>query len=166
MSLMMTRLQYAIYCVFNRNPFKHADWLRKHHIFAKIGKNVRYGPWFIPSDASHIWLHNNITVASNVDFMCHDTINMVISQIPNNPYLEKGKTLKNLQEPIEIFDNVFIGDRSIICPGVHIGPNVVVSAGSVVMKDIPPDSVVNGNPAKIIGRFSVLARIRVIQWEN
>lgn len=46
--------------------------------------------------------------------------------------------------------NCFIGGESIILPGITIGDNCVIGAGSVVTKDVPPRSVVAGNPAKII----------------
>lgn len=52
--------------------------------------------------------------------------------------------------PIVIKDNVFIGARSIILKGVTIGECSVIGAGSVITKDIPPYSLVGGNPAKII----------------
>ena len=52
--------------------------------------------------------------------------------------------------PITIGDNVFIGARSIILKGVTIGEGSVVGAGSVVSKDVPPYTVVCGNPAKIV----------------
>lgn len=53
--------------------------------------------------------------------------------------------------PVKIDDYVFIGARSIICKGVHIGECSIVSAGSVVIKDIPPYEVWGGgNPAKFI----------------
>jgi acetyltransferase-like isoleucine patch superfamily enzyme len=51
---------------------------------------------------------------------------------------------------ITIHDNCFIGKGSTIMPGVSIGPNAVVAAGSVVTKDVPPDTVVGGVPAKVI----------------
>ena len=54
---------------------------------------------------------------------------------------------------IEIKDNVFIGTDAIILPGVTIGPNVLVSAGSVVNKDIPPNSCVAGIPARFYKKF-------------
>lgn len=57
--------------------------------------------------------------------------------------LEYGK-------PVNIGDNVWIGGRSIINPGVTIGDNVVVASGSVVTKDVPSNVLVGGNPAKII----------------
>jgi acetyltransferase-like isoleucine patch superfamily enzyme len=49
-----------------------------------------------------------------------------------------------------IGNNCFIGGQSLILPGVTIGDNCVVGAGSVVTKDVPPRSVVAGNPAQII----------------
>ena len=52
--------------------------------------------------------------------------------------------------PITIGDNVWIGGRSIIHPGVTIGDHSVVSAGSVVMSDVPANVVVAGNPARAV----------------
>lgn len=52
--------------------------------------------------------------------------------------------------PITIGNNVFIGARSIILKGVTIGEGSVVGAGSVVSKDVPPYTVVCGNPAKVV----------------
>jgi acetyltransferase-like isoleucine patch superfamily enzyme len=49
-----------------------------------------------------------------------------------------------------IGDNTFIGMRCIILPGVEIGKNVIVGAGSVVTKDVPDNVVVGGNPAQVI----------------
>ena len=53
-------------------------------------------------------------------------------------------------KPVTIGDNVWLGGRSVIAPGVTIGNNVVVAAGAVVVKDVPDNVVVGGNPAKII----------------
>lgn len=57
--------------------------------------------------------------------------------------LEYGK-------PVTIGNNVWIGGRAIINPGVTIGDNVVIASGAVVTKDIPDNVVVGGNPARII----------------
>lgn len=51
---------------------------------------------------------------------------------------------------VEIGDQAFIGMRSIIMPGVTIGAGAIVAAGSVVVKDVPADTVVGGNPATVI----------------
>lgn len=55
---------------------------------------------------------------------------------------------------VTIEDNVFVGAGVIILPGVTIGKNSIIGAGAVVAKDIPEDSVVVGNPAKVIGSAS------------
>jgi len=52
--------------------------------------------------------------------------------------------------PIVIADNVWVGDRAMICKGVRIGANSIVGAGAVVTHDIPGNSVVAGNPARIV----------------
>ena len=53
-------------------------------------------------------------------------------------------------EPITIEDNVWIGGGAIVCPGVTIGENSVIGAGSVVTRDIPANVVAVGNPARVI----------------
>jgi acetyltransferase-like isoleucine patch superfamily enzyme len=54
---------------------------------------------------------------------------------------------------VVIGKNVWIGANSVILPGVTIGDNSVIGAGSIVVKDVPPYSVVVGNPAKIIKQY-------------
>ena len=56
-----------------------------------------------------------------------------------------GKT-----KPITLEENVWIGDRAVVGKGVTIGKNSIVAAGAVVVKDVPENVVVGGNPAKII----------------
>jgi acetyltransferase-like isoleucine patch superfamily enzyme len=56
-------------------------------------------------------------------------------------------------KPITIGDNVWIGGRAIVYPGVTIGAHSVVAAGSVVTSDVPPCTVVAGNPARRVGQL-------------
>jgi acetyltransferase-like isoleucine patch superfamily enzyme len=59
-------------------------------------------------------------------------------------------------------DDVWIGGNSVIIQGLHIGTHCIIASGSVVTRDIPPYSVVAGNPAKIIKRFN----FETNQWEK
>ena len=59
--------------------------------------------------------------------------------------LPVGKSLEVVLE-----DNVWIGDSAIVNKGVRIGKNSIVGAGSIVVKDVPPNVVVAGNPAKVV----------------
>ncbi len=52
--------------------------------------------------------------------------------------------------PIVLEENVWIGDGTIVCKGVRIGANTVVGAGSVVVQDLPPNSIAAGNPARVV----------------
>ena len=53
-------------------------------------------------------------------------------------------------KPITIGEDVWLGGRVVVCPGVTIGARSVIGAGSVVTKDIPPDVFAAGNPCKVI----------------
>ena len=55
---------------------------------------------------------------------------------------------------ITVGDNVWIGGNTVICPGIHIGSNVVIGAGSVVTRDIPDWSFAAGNPCRVIRRIT------------
>ncbi len=57
---------------------------------------------------------------------------------------------RELAAPVTIGDDVWIGGRAVICPGVTIGARAVIAAGAVVVKDVPADAFVGGNPARII----------------
>ena len=54
---------------------------------------------------------------------------------------------------VTIGNNCWIGGNTVICPGVHIGDNVVIGAGSVVTKDIPDWSIAAGNPCKVLRKI-------------
>ena len=77
-------------------------------------------------------------------------------------YLERRKEHKRgvdwyklpiAKAPIVIGDDAFIGTHCIICKGVTIGERSIIAAGSVVVKDVPPDEVWGGNPAKFIKKI-------------
>lgn len=119
-----------------------------------VGENVWFQPRVMPNDANLVRFHNNIVVAAGVTFVAHDVINLMIGR-------KNGVKLPVNEDCIEIMDDVFIGSDSVVLGGVRIGPRAVVAAGSIVTKDVPPDSIVGGVPAKVIGNFADLEKSRL-----
>ena len=130
-----------------KNGVDRANYLKRNKILKNIGDNCLFQPYKIPMDPKLIKIHNNVYIAADVKFVTHDTSrNMLSNKFKKYYSMDLGC--------IEIKDNVFIGLGSIILSNVLIGENVIVAAGSVVTKSIPSNSVVAGNPAKIIGHFN------------
>jgi maltose O-acetyltransferase len=67
---------------------------------------------------------------------------------PTRPIGEQGETESR---PPVIGNNIWIGTRAIILPGVRVGDGAIIGAGSVVTKDVAPYTIVGGNPAKVVG---------------
>ena len=108
-----------------------------------IGKNVTISSNTV-IDATYPYLiriGNNVSLAEHVRLLAHDAGAFKFT----GGYTRLGA--------IDIKDNCFIGDRSTILPGVTIGPNALVAAGSVVNRDVPPNSCVAGMPARVYARF-------------
>ncbi len=113
--------------------------------FYYLGKNVKlYNPSLGP-ERYLISLHNNVTCANNVTFLCHDVSCKNIAR-----YLGVDEKLLTKIGKIEIRENAFIGANSIIMPGCVIGKNSIIAAGSVVTKSVPDGEVWGGGPAKHI----------------
>lgn len=146
------------------SPDKRTKWLKKNEIFYHMGDNCYYHTRDIPAEPYLFSIHNNVRIAANVRFVTHDTISLMIDNIPE--YYDKHSRMKYYIGKIEIFDNVMIGANSTILYDVKIGPNAIVAAGSVVTKDVPPNSVVGGNPAHVICSFDDFVNKRYRKLEN
>ena len=69
--------------------------------------------------------------------------------------------------PVVLEDNVWIGDHATVLKGVHIGKNSIVAARAVVVKDVPPNVVVAGNPARVVRRRfpdPIAERLLALAW--
>ena len=95
--------------------------------------------------ALHVQIGKGCLIGANVTIT--DTDFHPIDSIGNR-YEASPDSLHNL--PVLIEDNVFIGTGAIVLKGVTIGRNSVVGAGSIVTKNVPPNTIVAGNPAKPI----------------
>ena len=88
-----------------------------------------------------IRIGSNVHITDGCRFVTHDGGTLILRR--RSPELE-------LTFPITVGDNVYIGIRSLIMPGVKIGNNVIIGANSVVTKDIPDNTVCVGSPARKI----------------
>lgn len=109
-----------------------------------IGEGPRFAD--LPDFGSEpylVSLGNRVTISCDVVFITHDGATWLFRDQPKYKNVIKfGK--------IVVKDNCFIGARVTILPGVTIGPNSIVAVGSVVTKDVMPNSVYGGVPAKYI----------------
>lgn len=99
---------------------------------------INYGAVLL--DVAKIVIGNDVQIGPNVQ--------LLTPTHPLDPELRRMKY--EAAEPITIKDNVWLGGGVIVLPGVTIGENTVVGAGAIVTKDLPPNVVAVGNPARII----------------
>ena len=118
------------------SPF-YANW-GGHHVH--LGSNVytNYGVTFV--DDTHIYIGDNTMLAPNVV--------LATAGHPIDPELRSRGLQYNL--PVRIGRNCWLGAGVIVLPGVTIGDNTVIGAGSVVTKDIPSGVVAVGNPCRVL----------------
>lgn len=118
--------------------------------YCDYGKHIEVGKNFFANynctllDVAKIKIGDNCQMAPNVAIY---TAGHPIHPITRNSAYEYGKE-------VTIGDNVWLGGNTVVCPGVHIGNNVVIGAGSVVTKDIPDWSIAAGNPCKVLRQIT------------
>ena len=152
------RLIQTITMLFLRNGRKRAAWLKKHHVLGGIGENCYWGPTLMPVYLELIKLHNNVIIHGKAKLVPHDMVNVFLKRaVPGEDFGYDERL-----GCIEIMDNVYIATASRIMPNVRINKNCIISAGSVVTQDVPENSVVAGNPAKVIGRFDMFVASRLM----
>lgn len=129
-----------------------------------VGRNVHLCKGYSISSSNKLSVGSNTWIGENFFAKCEGGLSIgsgvIISRgveiwTANHNY--DSKDLKSLPydsrfvlKPVNIGDNVWIGSRVVIIPGVSIGEGAVVGAGAVVTRDVPPLAVVGGNPAEVI----------------
>ena len=122
------------------------DIIVNQPFYCDFGSHISVGKHFFANfnftvlDEAYVTIGDNCFVGPNVSIytVCHST-----DPAERNTRMEWAL-------PVVIGDNVWIGGNVTILPGVTIGDNVTIGAGSVVVKDIPSNTIAVGNPCKVI----------------
>ncbi|WP_263119659.1 sugar O-acetyltransferase [Cellulomonas sp. RIT-PI-Y] len=117
-------------------PPLSVDYGKHLHVGARTFVNVN----LTALDVAPIRIGEDCQIGPNVQLL---TPTHPIDPEPRRDKLEAAR-------PITIGDNVWLGGGVIVCPGVTIGENAVIGAGAVVTRDIPPNVVAVGNPARVV----------------
>ncbi len=120
----------------------YSNYLRKRGV--KIGAGTVFSgkPLIDLTRPCLVEIGKNCVITDGVAILTHGYDFSVLMRVYGEMLGSSGK--------VKIDDNVFLGIRSIILKGVHIGKNSIIGAGSVVTHDIPANSVAAGNPCKVI----------------
>lgn len=128
-------------------------------VFEKDWTILYKGSVFYVGPARTLFIGSRTCISSNVKILAHESISigrdcMIADGVQifsgdGHPVFKDGKRV-NPDKTVTIGDNVWIGLNAIILKGVNIGRGAIVASGAVVSKDVPPNSIVAGNPAKVI----------------
>lgn len=135
----------ALYYRLSRAPGRNIRACALKRLGFAIGDDVYIGPGLtitagIADKSMRLELGDRVSIGPNVTF--------VLASHPNNSHLKKY--IKAPERRISIGHDTWLGAGCIILPGVTIGENCIVGAGAVVTKDVKPNSVVAGVPARFI----------------
>ena len=151
-------------CVFFQNPCPWGSAFRSallRAFGAKIGKKVGIGsnvnisfPWRLVV-GDHVWIGDDVGILSLAQVTIESNVCVARrSFLCTGSHDVRREDFKTKVAPILIRTGSWIAIGSLILPGVTIGEGAVVSAGSVVLKDVPANCLVRGNPATVVHEIS------------
>lgn len=136
------------------NTTMHASIYSSNHgkvyfgTYSKIGTGSKILAVNSISIGAYTAIGNNVTITDNNNHPVSPLYRRIMRTQPSNADIRTWK--HSINAPVVIGENVWIGESVRINKGVSIGDNSVIAAGSVVTKDVPMNSIVAGNPAKIV----------------
>lgn len=141
--------------IIKKSVYLNTNIYRKwyHWYLRKVGVNLKGEPHYIAPNVyfdssknySLIEIGQKVTLSGNVTLLTHD-------QSPLVPYRALGENFYGFKyDRIVIDDNSFVGMGAIVLQGTYIGKNSIVGAGAVVKGKYPDNSIIAGNPAKVVG---------------
>lgn len=128
-------------------------------IYFHYGRHTSVGDNFFANFNLTIQDDAMVTIGNDCNFGPGVTIVTPVHPLvwqERNQMEDKNGVLKHLcyARPVKIGDNCWLAANVTVCPGVSIGNNCVIGAGSVVTRDIPPDSFAAGNPCRVIRKIT------------
>ena len=123
-----------------------ADTFINQPFYCDYGKHIRLGKRFFAN--FHLTILDEALVTIGDDCFCGPNVSIYTACHSTNPVERNSR--REWAKPVSIGNSVWIGGDVTILPGVTIGDNCTIGAGSVVTRDIPANSVAAGNPARVI----------------
>jgi acetyltransferase-like isoleucine patch superfamily enzyme len=108
----------------------------------KVGVNVWIGPFTIIDGSGKIAIGDYCTISAGVHIYTHDNVKQTLT----------SGAMEIERAPVAVGKNVYVGPNAIIAKGVNIGDSCVIGANAFVNKDVPANSIVIGQPAKVVGK--------------
>lgn len=140
---------------------KKKKYVEKFNLFALYGDGVVFQPKTLPLYSQLIKIHDNVVIGRNVEFVTHDVLHRCF-----NAARISDETYREHVGCIEVMDNSFVGNGSILMYGIKVAENNIIAAGSVVTKSTEPNSVYAGIPARRIGAYDQTALKRMLAQKN
>lgn len=132
-------------------------------------KKVRLSVWSDNPDAKGITIGNyclicpGVRISAAAEINIHDSVMLAsgvyVTDADWHEIYDRGTPI-GTTAPVTLEENVWVGDSCIVCKGVTIGRNSIIGAGSVVVSDIPPDSIAVGNPARVVKQLDTSKEMR------
>lgn len=122
------------------------------HVYIEDGVHMSYGSHVYLED--HFYANFNLTIVDDMNVYIGDktmigpSVTLCTTGHPVYPLYREMAAHYSL--PIHIGKNVWIGSNAVVLPGVTIGDNAVIGAGSIVTRDIPANTVAVGNPCRVL----------------